>query len=234
MRPISLEALGYLPAELPKQVYDVPFAEGSPHPAWPIVTNHPRKWMISYRTKEGEIIGNGARRFMADRGAKFHAGIDLYGRPGDLIVAMEDGVIVNHYHFFHGTHALIVQHDSGLVINYGEVAKNSWKEFGLKKGSRVQKGKAIARVGLMSGGSHMLHLETYISGVEKNIRIPTTKVDPRIRNPTKYLLIAKALNKPIEEAQTVAAVIGENGEIEREMTTVVRAAGVPADQADGP
>ena len=206
----SLSSLGFAPEDFPKKVYGIPFAVGDPSPAWPIITTNQRKWVVSYRADGGNIVGNGARRFMADRGGQFHAGIDLYGNPGDMIVAMESGTIVNYYHFFHGSYCLIVQCDSGLVINYGEVAKNSWKEFGLSKGSRVKKGKAIARVGLMSGGSHMLHFETYTKGVTHNIRIFSTRPDSKFRNPGEYLLIAKGLNEPETKERTVAALMPDD------------------------
>ncbi len=238
---VSLESLGYSPGDLPKKVYDIPFGAGSSSPAWPVITNHPRRYMVSYRSADGQTVGNGPRRFMADRGGRFHAGLDLYGYPGDIVVAMEDGKIVNTYHFYHDTYALIVQHDSGIVVNYGEVGKNSWKEFGLKIGSRVQKGKAIARVGLMSGGSHMLHFETYASGTDHNIKIKSTKPDARTRNPTQYLLIAKALHQPRDKTvsaeggvRTIAADNQENGEIEREMTTIVRGVDGGDEIVDGP
>ena len=128
-------------------------------------------------------------------GGRYHAGIDLYGYPDDLVVAMEDGVITNHYHFYHGTYALFVQCDSGLVINYSEVKKNSWKEFGLSKGSRVTKGNPIARVGLMSGGSHMCHFETYMPPTKKNKRYLGGNPGPLI-NPTYYLLLSASIHGP--------------------------------------
>lgn len=187
----AMKAIGFGPSDLPELKFNVPFAAGSPSPVWPIITNNPKKWMVSYRTTSGSIVGNGARRFMCSRdgGERYHVGIDLYGNPGDPVLAMEDGVIANTYPFFHGTDALILQCNTGLVINYGEVKSNSWKEFGLAKGSKVRKGQPIARVGQMTGGSHMCHFETYMPKVTRNIRYfgGDTK---EILNPTYYLLLA--------------------------------------------
>jgi len=178
--------------EWPEMVFNIPFAAGDPRTRWPLVTNHSKKWTISYRTVRGDIIGNGARRFMAKRGEKYHVGIDLYCSHGDPVIAMEDGQIVNIYHFFHGAYCLIVQCDSGLVINYGEVANKSWKEFGLEKGSRIKKGQGIARIGTMSGGSSMLHFETYMPPTKNNKRFKGGDTGP-ILNPTYYLLRTRAI-----------------------------------------
>lgn len=233
-RSTSLAGLGYAPKDFPKEVDGVPFATGSSTPVWPIITKNPRKFTVSYRSVSGEIIGNGMRRFLADRNGKLHAGVDLYGNPGDKVLAMEDGEIVNFYHFFHGTYALIVQHASGLVVNYGEVENASWAPFGLKRGSYVKKGSPIARIGLMSGGSHMLHFEAYAPGTTKNYKI-TDPPNKRTRNPTKYLLVAKGLAQPQGQPQTVAAMVGDDDMIERELMTprLVMANG-PLDEADGP
>ena len=190
----AMEAIGLSRDDWPQMVFEIPFAAGDAFPEWPVITNHSKKYVVSYRTVTGSIVGNGARRFMVDRdgGGRYHVGIDIYGNAGDPIVAMESGTIVNHYHFYHGSYALIVQCDSGLVINYGEVAQNSWREFGLSKGSRVKKGRAIARVGLMSGGSHMLHFETYMPPTKTNKRYSGGDAGP-ILNPTYYLLRAQFL-----------------------------------------
>ncbi len=187
----SMKAMNMAQVDWPTMPLDVPFGAGDPFPAWPTITNHSKKFVISYRSQSG-IIGNGSRRFLTLRGGTgYHVGLDLYGRPDDPIVAMENGTVVNHYHFYHGSYALIVQCDSGLVINYGEVKKNSWKEFGLGTGSKVQKGHAIARVGLMSGGSHMLHFETYMPPTKANKRLQEGRNPGPLLNPTYYLLRAR-------------------------------------------
>jgi len=175
----------------PDMVFSIPFGSGVSQPVWPTVSSHRRKFTVSYRTVGGDFVGNAARRFMAKRGdAKYHVGIDLYANDGDLVLACESGQIINIYHFYHGAYAMIVQCASGLVINYGEVKRNSWKEFGLGEGSEVQKGQPIARIGTMSGGSSMLHFETYMRPTEKNIRYFGGATEA-ILNPTYYLLRAR-------------------------------------------
>ena len=188
-----MRAIKLAEPDWPDQVFDIPFAAGRANPIWPTVTKHDKKYIISYRTVSGKTIGNGARRFMADRtGGRYHVGIDLYGNPGDPILAMESGTVVNTYYFYHNTYAFIVQCDSGLVINYGEVKNNSWKEFGISEGSKIKRGQPIARVGLLSGGSHMLHFETYMPPTKTNQRYFGGKAGP-ILNPTYYLLRAQYL-----------------------------------------
>ncbi len=175
-------------SEWPDMVFSIPFGSGVSAPIWPIVTSHRNKFTISYRTIGGAIIGNGSRRFMSKRGdAKYHVGIDVYANDGDPVLACESGQIVNIYHFYHGAYALFVQCNSGLVINYGEVKRNSWKEFGLNEGSKIKKGQPIARIGVMSGGSSMLHFETYMKPKDKNEKY-FGGATGSILNPTYYLL----------------------------------------------
>lgn len=190
----AMKAIDLREEEWPDMVFSIPFAAGSPKTLWPLVTDHSRKYMVSYLTVRGDIVGNGARRFMARRGEKYHVGIDLYARHGDTVLAMESGTIVNLYHFFHGAWAMIVQCDSGLVINYAEVERNSWKQFGLGKGSKVKRGQPIAKIGTMSGGSSMLHFETYMPPTKSNKRFFGGDAGP-ILNPTYYLLRARFLEE---------------------------------------
>jgi len=184
--------LGLSPDQYPYKTQGFDFAAGSSSPLWPIPkTKNRSQYKLSYLDANKKMLGNGARRFMANRSGKYHAGIDLYGNYGDPIIACESGKIVNFYHFFHGAYCLLVQCDSGLVINYGEVDKNSLKQLKLKIGDRVKKGQHIAFVGKMNVSS-MLHFETYIPGTTRNERFYGG--DPkgsRLLNPTYYLLLAK-------------------------------------------
>ena len=156
--------------EPPPSERGAPFALGIVAPMWPVTgeSNNARRKQVSYRDVDGKYHGSWGRVFKASRsdGRRYHAGIDIYANVGDLVLATEPGIIVNHYHFYQGVHALIIQGDSGLVVNYGEVAPGSWKEFGLKTGDHVKRGQAIARVGEMNSGSHMLHFETYRQGTK--------------------------------------------------------------------
>lgn len=190
----AMASIGLRENEWPEMVFNIPFAAGSPNIIWPLISKHRRKYDISYRTARGDLVANGARRFMAKRGEKYHVGVDLYANEGDTVVAMENGTIVNIYYFYNDSYAIIVQCDSGLVINYGEVKKNSWNEFGLKKGSKIKKGQPFAKIGIMSGGSHMLHFETYMPPTDRNQRFFGGDAGP-ITNPTYYLLRARYLQE---------------------------------------
>ncbi len=176
----------------PAQVGGVPFATsnaGNKH--WPIITNDHGGREVAYMDVNNRIHGRSGRRFLASRssGRRYHVGIDLWGNPGDLIVACEPGVIVNNYHFYSGTYALFLQSDSGIVINFGEVRANSHREFGLDIGSKVDAGASIARVGQMRSGSSMCHFETYTKGTTINTRWMVDNPMPsQLLNPTKYLL----------------------------------------------
>jgi murein DD-endopeptidase MepM/ murein hydrolase activator NlpD len=160
---------------------------------WPVRTTHSRGRQVAYMTSSGAILGAKDRMFMAPRqnGARYHAGVDLWANAGDPIIACEGGKVVDYYLFDDGTYALLVQCESGLVINYGEVQFNSWNEFGAVKGSRVRAGQAIARVGKhTSSGSAMCHFETYREGTSRNQKWLTSAAGPpnALLNPTQYLL----------------------------------------------
>jgi murein DD-endopeptidase MepM/ murein hydrolase activator NlpD len=101
------------------------------------------------------------RRFGAGRrGARAHAGCDLYAPEGTSIHAVADGVVTRApYEFYAQTHALEVDH-GGFLVRYGEVMKGN----GLREGDRVEKGQPIAKVGHLVGltlPSDMLHIEFY-------------------------------------------------------------------------
>lgn len=182
------------PEPRPKKVEGVPFAKGVACPMWPLVTG--RNPVVSYVDVDGTLHGNGARRFLAKRtsgegDAKYHIGIDLYADVGDVVVATEAGHIESIRFFYHDAFAIYVCTRTGLTINYGEIKRNSWIEFGVSEGDKVSMGQPIARIGTMSGGSHMLHFETYKTCRDRNQR--WYKGDPRpedVRNPTDYLLRA--------------------------------------------
>ncbi|MCA1370211.1 N-acetylmuramoyl-L-alanine amidase [Bradyrhizobium sp. BRP14] len=169
---------------------------------WPVVTRHSRALEVNTRLVGGSASGaNPSRRFLADRsgGARYHCAIDLYCSEGDAVVAVEDGRIVNFYHFYQNTYALLVQHD-GYVINYGEVAPNSLSALGLRIGDRVNAGQRIGTIGRLN----MLHFETYSSGTTKNYSWPKTNPRPsRLRNPSQLLLDLAASAVRLDPDQAV-------------------------------
>lgn len=163
----------------------VPMAVGEPSPVWPLPE------------QATDVPTSGSRRFGASRkgGARFHGGIDLDAPERALVVAPESGTLVNKYKF-NGPRAfaLLLQTDSGIVINLGEVAPSSWREFGLdvgRLGSWVDRGDSVARVGVNPNGSTMLHFETYTRGTRANQQwFPGQDPPPRLLDPTNYLLEA--------------------------------------------
>lgn len=99
----------------------------------------------------------GAAAFGSYRsGGRLHGASDLYTPAGRTIVAIADGKVLDYYYFYSGTHALVVEHDDGRVVRYGEISSNI-----VPIGKRVKKGEAIARVGVMNCCNPMLHFEMY-------------------------------------------------------------------------
>lgn len=175
------------------KIENIEFAKGSSNPAWPVITDNKKKDWVSYKKTNGKYAGNPARSFGWKRtNDRYHVGIDIYGDPGDDVIAMENGMIVGIQGFLGPTKAMLVEGESGLVVLYGEITDQSWTKLGLKKGSFVEKGQKIATVGLNDAGGGMLHLETYKKGTKQNIQWKqSVKPDSRILNPTKYLLLAQ-------------------------------------------
>jgi len=144
----------------PQQITPLPFAEGDPE-VWPVLTGHPWGKYVSYWDVKGKFHGRWGRSFASKRTSdgvvRHHSGIDIAANPGDIVVATEPGTILATLPYYKGTDAIYERTDSGLVINYGEIAPDSWTEFGISDGDRVEAGQPIARV----GWHDMLHLETY-------------------------------------------------------------------------
>ena len=162
--------VGYcvLPKDFEPAESAAPFAEGDEDPLWPIQTDNSKKVKVSYRDVRGKWHGKWGRHFGTSRkgktGIRRHSGIDLKAHGGDVVQAMEDGEVLAILPFTAGTWGVYVLHDSGHIVNYGEVSKSSWKEFaiesGIGTGQRVVKGQPLARVGVMGQDTSMLHLET--------------------------------------------------------------------------
>jgi len=126
------------------------------------------------------------RRFLAlrDGGSRYHSGVDLYADTGTPVVATEAGRVVNTYLFYENVCCVIVQTDSGSVINYGEISCN----YVVKTGQRVSAGQRIGTVGQLTCCHAMLHFETYVQGVTANLISVPGNVASQLRNPTEYLL----------------------------------------------
>ena len=192
--------LGGYPYPRPRIVPgDVPHAQGIGVPAFPIAdsSKHQRRLDVSYKDVNGKWHNRMSRSFHAIRaeGARWHAGIDLFGNPGDVIVAPEAGRIINVQNFLNtidgaGPDAMLIDTDPGLMVLLGEIDEEA---FGLKVGDRVERGQPVAKIQQTTKGSHMLHIETYRTGVTKNQRWLKGKPAPsHLLDPTDYLLRAKA------------------------------------------
>lgn len=171
------------------------FAEGARRPLWPVAPNstHARRLEVAYKDIYGKIHGNGSRRFRTTRAGRYHVGIDLYANAGDVVLAPEDGVVVNTQTFLNGTDAMLIEGNHGITVLLGEIAPGSWREMGVDKGSKVKRGQPVARVGLTHNGSHMLHFETYACCPIKNYSWYQGRPAPElVRDPSDYLLRALA------------------------------------------
>lgn len=182
------------PGVIPPQPTAAPFAEIRGKLAWPVLTNDSRRGQVAYTDVNGDVHGSWARRFGAPRDGRRHAGVDLFGDSGDIVVAIADGTVVNTQSFHLGSDGILVEHD-GAVVLYGEVRPNSWNEFGVGEGSRVRAGDPIARIACLVGddpscASHMLHLETYAPGTRQNLQWKGSSPPAALRDPTYLLLTA--------------------------------------------
>lgn len=170
-------------------IESVPMARGAERPAWPIQGAAPRTTFKS-------SASFGAPRTSGDKD-RWHVGIDIAAKRGDVVVAMEDGMLVckggtcEQGWMGPDAKAVLIQGDSGLVVLYGALIPGSYKEFGLGPGARVTRGQPIGRVGTYPAGSSMLHLETYAKGTTDNASWYQGKpAPPEVLNPTEYVRLA--------------------------------------------
>jgi murein DD-endopeptidase MepM/ murein hydrolase activator NlpD len=159
------------------------FVTGAAHPFWPIA--NPKNTNVP--TSGGAAIG--AKRPARGTQTRYHAGIDLPAKTGTPVVATESGVLVA-ANPWDGKHAksLLLETDTGVVVNYGAVYPNSWKEYGVGIGSRVRAGQPIGYVGMYPMGGQMLHFELYTSGTRQNAQWKVNRPPPEnLLDPTNYL-----------------------------------------------
>ncbi len=191
-------------------------ARGTTAAIWPVATRHRRRLATSYWTKEG-LRGAWGRQFGSLRQTsegqmRRHSGVDLFAREDDVVVAPEAGRVVAILPFHHGTWAVYLRIPGGRVINLGEIQKYSWRRFGIRPGVQVVKGQALARVGKMSGGAHMLHVQLYDAAdaldedlVEEirrgEMRWLEDSPPVRVLDPSAYLVDAAARTHRAEAAR---------------------------------
>jgi len=186
-----------VPAGNPVQFAPLP----PPGSYWPVRTSRKDARIVSYMYQAPSgIVGRAGRMFLAGRkgnrngkqALRWHVGIDLFANVKDVVVACEDGTIVDFSFFYRAksgqrTYKLLVQHEgSGVVVNYGELTGDSLSRHDLRVGGRVSAGQTI---GFVSDTS-MLHFETYIKGTKTSHRWWKDEKTPPLQllNPTRYLL----------------------------------------------
>lgn len=108
------------------------------------------------------------------KGARAHAGCDLYAPVGTVVHAITDGTVVRGPEpFYAGTYSIEVDHGDFLA-RYGEVQGEAF----VRKGDRVTAGQPIARVGRLVGiqvPSAMLHLELYDKSAHGPLTVPAAQ-----------------------------------------------------------
>lgn len=116
------------------------------------------------------VIGDG---WGADRGGRSHMGIDLGGRRGTPIRAIEDGVIDRTKRQDNGALQIVMKGESGAKFYYGHM-----DDVLVKDGQRVQAGDTIGTMGDSgSPGSVHLHFEYWRSGGESDAVDPAELID---------------------------------------------------------
>lgn len=100
----------------------------------------------------------------ADRGRRTHMGVDLGGKRGTPIYAIEKGRIDRTKKQSNGALQIVLKGKSGSKYYYGHMDKVL-----VKSGQRVKKGQVIARMGdTGSPGQVHLHFEYWKSGRESD------------------------------------------------------------------
>ena len=91
-----------------------------------------------------------------------HQGMDLMGRRGMPILAIEDGVVIREGRQSNGALRIVLQGRSGSKFFYGHMSKDL-----VHAGSRVKRGQVIGLMGdTGSPGAVHLHFEFWRSGGE--------------------------------------------------------------------
>lgn len=106
----------------------------------------------------------GVKRIMNEKKTSTHLGIDMKGKSGAPIRAINSGRVVLSEDLFYGGNTLIIDHGMGLLSVYMHLSK-----FNLKNGDHVSKGDIIGLVGMTgrATGPH-LHMSVKLNGVSIN------------------------------------------------------------------
>ena len=131
---------------------------------WP--QNTSKLWEGRFVIPTGTEISTafGVRRIMNEKRTSVHRGIDLRGKTGAPVRAINSGRVILTDDLFFGGNTLIIDHGMGLYSVYMHLSK-----FNMSKGKKVSKDHVIGFVG-SSGratGPH-LHMSVKLNGVSVN------------------------------------------------------------------
>ena len=106
----------------------------------------------------------GVKRIMNEKKTSIHKGIDVKGKSGTPVRAINSGKVVLREDLFYGGHTLVVDHGMGLLSVYMHLSK-----FNVKNGEDVSKRDVIGFVGMTgrATGPH-LHMSVKLKGVSVN------------------------------------------------------------------
>jgi len=191
--------------ELVPQDRGAPQARVPARSQWPVETTAAGRLVTSYLSASGwrGYSGRafGAKRKADDGTVRRHAGVDVWANEHDLVVAPQDGRVIAVLPFYRGTWAVYVRTADDQVINLGEVANVSYREFGIRPGMEVKQGQPVARIGRMHKDT-MLHVEVYdATGAtdDEMVKLIRAKhfqwlgdepAPERLMDPSPYLLVA--------------------------------------------
>lgn len=109
----------------------------------------------------------------ADRGKRRHTGIDLGGKRGTPLFAIESGVIDRTKRQDNGALQIVMRGRSGAMFYYGHM-----EEVLVKGGQKVRAGEVIGTMGDSgSPGAVHLHFEFWRSGGESDAVNPERLID---------------------------------------------------------
>jgi murein DD-endopeptidase MepM/ murein hydrolase activator NlpD len=145
----------------------------------------------------------------------YHPGVDLYTNDGEIVYAIEDGVVVSTGIFtgpevgsnwWETTWFVMVQGESG-VFNYGEIQKTRWSPGDkVKCGQEIGKVKRVLfedklRPNIPGHSTSMLHLELYSHGSIQPIEWADKIKPSHLLDPTPIILPLWLKTKPMTNFQ---------------------------------
>ncbi len=158
-----------------------PAPSWSTTPAWPLA---------SASRSISDDIGNCRPLSACEAGApeRHHCGEDLAAPAGTVVLSTAAGTVVAiDPAWYRGTSMLLLQTADGPAVVYGEIAPDSWREFGVAEGVAVGRGVPLARVGRFNH----LHFETYAAGTRRTYQWPWGTEPPApLRDAVAYLRAA--------------------------------------------